>query len=80
MITIEIEPVAVNSVDRHLTFRMLGARLREASLEALACLLNGALDDEVTVALGRKCLLGRQIGSKTDLILTKDQEYQRKHL
>jgi len=53
VITIEIEPVAVNSVDRYFTFRALTDRLREVSLEALACLLNGALDDEVTAALGR---------------------------
>lgn len=53
MITIEIEPVAVNSIDRYLTFRVLTERLRAASLEALTGLLNGGLDAEVTWALGR---------------------------
>lgn len=53
MLTIEIEPVAVNSLDRHFAFRALSLRLREVCSDALGCLLNEALDDEVTAALGR---------------------------
>ena len=67
MLTIEIEPVAVNSVDRHLTFRMLEDRLREASSDALSCLLNAALDDEVTLALGREHRSSRESSGTAQL-------------
>lgn len=54
MLTIEIEPVDVNSVDRYLVFRGVWSRMQQVSESALVGLLNVALDGEVTAALGRE--------------------------
>lgn len=54
MLTIEIAPVDVNSVDRYFVFRGVESRVQEVAESALVGLLNGALDDEVTAGLGRE--------------------------
>lgn len=67
MLTIEMEPLAVNSMDRYLTFRSLRDRLGEVCREALVLLLNEALDSEVTAALGRGHRSRRSSSGKAQL-------------
>ena len=67
MLTIGMEPLAVNSMGRYLTFRSLTDRLGEVCREALVLLLNEALDSEVTAALGRGHRSRRSSSGKAQL-------------
>ncbi len=51
MLTIGIEPLAVNRVGRYFTFRSLTGRPGEACGDALVWLLNEGLDSDVTASL-----------------------------
>jgi len=67
MLTIEFEPAVVNSIDRYLTWRSVWARVQEVVTGALRELVNGVLDDEVTVALGREHRARRAASGEVEL-------------
>ena len=54
MSTIDIRPLDVNSYERQVVFNELTDALDGIGCDALAMLLNGVLDDEVTAGLGRE--------------------------
>jgi transposase-like protein len=67
MLTIEVEPAVVNSVDRYLTWQSVMARAQEVVAGALRELVNGSLDDEVTGALGRERRAPRAASGEVEL-------------
>ena len=67
MLTIEVEPAVVNSIDRYLTWRSVWARVQDVVTGALRELVNGVLDDEVTVALGREHRAPRAASGEVEL-------------
>lgn len=67
MLTIEVGPAVVNRVDRYLTWRSVWSRAQAAVTGAVGELVNGVLDEEVTVALGRERRAPRSASGEVEL-------------
>ena len=67
MLTIEVAPAVVNRADRYRTWQSVWCRAQQVVADALRELVNGVLDEEVTVALGRGHRAPRSASGEVEL-------------